>query len=99
MEANDVSEFTFERGRSDSLGRVALALGLLSPVLFFFGTVAGIFWFVGGAVGLAAVIVGVQALRRGERARGGRAMAAAGALIGAVITGWFVVYIVIEAAS
>ncbi len=99
MEANELSELTVERGRNHSLGRVALALGLLSPALFFIGTVAGIFWLIGAAVGLAAVIAGVKALRRGTRARGDRTMAITGTLLGALIAGWFVVYMIVEAAS
>ena len=94
-----MSELTLERARSDSLPRVALALGIVAPVLFFIGTVAGIFWLVGALVGLGAAVAGVQALRSGRRTRGERAMAVTGGLIGAVIAGWFVVYIVVDAVS
>ena len=93
-----MSELTMERRRSSSLGRVSLALGVLAPVVFFIGTVAGVFWFIGALVGLAAAITGIQALRR-DRSGGERAMAIAGTLLGAVIAGWFVVYLILEAAS
>ena len=42
---------------------------------------------------------GVQAVRSGRRTRGERAMAVAGGLIGALIAGWFIVYIVVDAVS
>ena len=89
-----MSEMTIERG-GGNLGRVSLALGVLAPILFFLGTVAGIFWFVGAVIGLAAVVAGIQTLRRRER--GERAMAVAGIVLGAVIAGWFVLYLVLEA--
>jgi hypothetical protein len=92
-----MSELTIERRTSGSLGRVSLALGLLAVLVFFLGTVAGVFWFVGALVGLAALIAGFQALRGSERGPGVRATAIAGAVLGAAIAGWFVVYLVVEA--
>jgi len=94
-----MSELTIERRRSTGLGRVSLVLGLLALPVFFLGTLAGIFWFVGAVVGLAATIAGIQALRRGDQVRGDRPMAIAGAILGAVIAGWFIVYLIVEAAA
>ncbi len=93
-----MSELTIDRS-GGGLGRASLGLGLLAPMLFFLGTVTGVFWFLGAIVGLAAVLAGVQALRKHRDDRADRRLAIAGLVLGAAIAGWFVVYVVLDAAA
>lgn len=74
--------------------RAALGTAVLSLLLFIGGgfTVGGIFWLLGAAAGLGAVVLGLAARRDGS----GREAAVAVAL-GAIPVVWFAAYMIVEA--
>jgi hypothetical protein len=77
-------------------GRIALLLGMTSLVLYIGGgfTVGGIFWVLGPLVGLAAIVLGVAARRKG----GGREATIA-VVLGAVPVLWTAAFLIVAALS
>jgi hypothetical protein len=80
--------------RDGGTTKAALGLGVLSLVLFIGGgfSVGGIFWLLGAAAGLCAIVVGFAA-RRNDGGRGGTVAI----LLGAVPVVWFTAYMLVEA--
>ncbi len=74
--------------------RAALVLAVASLVLFVGGgfTVGGIFWVLGAVVGLAALVLGVGARRKG----GGREATIA-IVLAAVPVLWFAAFMIVSA--
>ena len=77
-------------------GRSALILGVVSLLLFIGGgfTVGGVFWVLGAVVGLAAIVLGVTARRKG----GGREATIA-VVLGAIPAVWFAAFMIVAALS
>lgn len=77
-------------------GRTALTLAVASLVLFIGGgfAVGGIFWPLGAVVGLAAIVLGVTARRKG----GGREATIA-VVLGAIPAVWFAAFMIVAALS
>ena len=71
-------------------------LAVASLVLFIGGgfTVGGIFWLLGAVVGLAAIVLGVTARRKG-----GRLEATIAVGLGAIPAVWFAAFMIVSALS
>ena len=77
-------------------GRTALMLGVASLLLYIGGgfTVGGIFWILGPVVGLGAIVLGVDARRKGA----GREATIA-VVLGAVPVLWTAAFLIVAALS
>ena len=76
--------------------RIALMLGVASLLLYVGGgfTIGGLFWAFGPLVGLAAIVLGVAARRKG----GGREATSA-VILGAIPVLWTVAFLIVAALS
>ena len=76
--------------------RIALTLGVASLLLYIGGgfTIGGLFWALGPLVGLAAIVLGVAARRKG----GGREATSA-VILGAIPVLWTVAFLTVAALS
>ena len=76
--------------------RIALMLGVASLLLYIGGgfTIGGLFWALGPLVGLAAILLGVAARRKG----GGRDATTA-IILGAIPVLWTVAFLIVAALS
>ena len=93
-----MSELIAERPR-EGAAKGVLALGALALVVFLVGgPIAGVFWIVGGALGLLAAIAGFAVSRQAPTARD-RKFALAGGVLGAVAAVWFVGYMIVVAVT
>ncbi len=74
--------------------RTALVLAVASLVLFVGGgfTVGGIFWVLGALVGLAAIVLG-----EGARRKGGEREATIAIVLGAIPAVWFAAFMIVSA--
>ena len=92
-----MSEVTAERGAGESLAKAALVVGVLAPLLFFGGGIAinDVFWVIGAAVGLVAVVLGWMARNQTATDSPNRRWATIGLLLGGVVVIWFIAYLVI----
>jgi len=90
-----MSDLAITRAESGR-GRTALVLAVASLVLFVGGgfTVGGIFWLLGPAVGIGAIVLGVAAQRSG----GGREASIA-VVLAAIPVVWSAAFMIVSAAG
>lgn len=88
-----MSDLAITRARGGR-GRTALVLAVVSLLLYIGGgfTLGGIFWVLGPIVGLVAIVLGVDARRKG----GGREATIA-IVLAAVPVLWFVAFMIVAA--
>jgi hypothetical protein len=93
QEARDMSDLAVTRA-GDGHGRTALVLAVASLLLYIGGgfTLGGIFWVLGPLVGLAAIVLGLDARRKG----GGREATIA-VVVAAVPVLWFAAFMIVAA--
>jgi hypothetical protein len=83
--------------RSDiSMARVALAIGVLSLIVWFglAFAVSDVFYIVGFLLGLVGVVLGYMARKRAPSST-----ATAAIVVGAIPVVWFILYMLVEAVS
>jgi hypothetical protein len=84
--------------RSPALSQATLAAGVGAALAFFVGGwfIAGFFFYVSLALGVLAVVLGGMAIRRPDT---NRRAATIGLVLGAIVTVWFVAFVVVDALS
>jgi hypothetical protein len=90
-----MSDLTVTRAEAEH-ERIALTLGVASLLLYIGGgfTIGGLFWALGPLVGLAAIVLGVAARRKG----GGREATIA-VIVGAIPVLWTVAFLIVAGLS
>lgn len=90
-----MSDLTVTRAEAEH-ERIALTLGVASLLLYIGGgfTIGGLFWALGPLVGLAAIVLGVAARRKG----GGREATIA-VILGAIPVLWTVAFFIVAGLS
>jgi hypothetical protein len=90
-----MSDLTVTRAEGGH-GHMALMMGVASLLLYIGGgfTVGGIFWVLGPLVGLAAIVLGVAARRKG-----GGHEATIAIVLGAIPVLWTVAFLIVAALS